>query len=48
MPDEWIPYLLRRLGIKKDSLLEAIIMLSLFPIFVITVFYFFNLDDFTT
>lgn len=24
MPDEWIPYLLNKMGVAKDSLLEAI------------------------
>ena len=27
MPDEWIPYLLNRMGVAKDSLLEAICIL---------------------
>jgi len=26
MTDEWIPYLLNKIGIKKDSLTESIIM----------------------
>jgi len=35
MPDQWIPYFLNKIGIKKDSLLEALIMISLFPLFII-------------
>ena len=27
MPDEWIPYLLNKMGVAKDSLLEAICVL---------------------
>lgn len=44
MPDEMIPYLLQKLGIKKDSLLEALIILSLFPILIIIVLQFFIYD----
>lgn len=48
MPDEWIPYLLHRLGVKKDSLLESIIMISLFPLMIIIIWQFFNFDEFIT
>lgn len=41
MPDEMIPYLLRKLGVKEDSLLEALIILSLFPILIIIMLQFF-------
>lgn len=41
MPDEMIPYLLRKLGVRKDSLLEALIILSLFPILIIIMLQFF-------
>ena len=41
MPDEMIPYLLQKLGVKKDSKLEALIILSLFPILIIIMLQFF-------
>jgi hypothetical protein len=41
MPDEWIPYLLNRMGIPKDSLLEALIILSLYPLLVILILQFY-------
>lgn len=41
MPDEWIPYLLNRMGIEKDSLLEALIILSLYPLLVILILQFY-------
>ena len=34
MPDEWIPHLLRKMGVKEDSFLEAIIVLTIFPLMV--------------
>lgn len=37
LPDQWIPYFLNKIGIKKDSLLEALIMISLFPLFIILI-----------
>jgi len=37
MPDEWIPYLLNKMGIPKDSLLEALIILLFYPLLVILV-----------
>ena len=46
MPDEWIPYLLRRLGVKEDSLLEALIIISLFPLIIIIMLQFFIYDTF--
>lgn len=46
MPDELIPYLLQRLGIKKDSLTEALIMMSLFPIVIFIMLQFFIHDTF--
>ena len=41
MPDEWIPYLLNRMGIEKDSLLAALIILSLSPLLVILILQFY-------
>lgn len=41
MPDEWIPYLLNKLGVAKDSLLEALIILSLYPLLVILILQFY-------
>jgi len=41
MPDEWIPYLLNRMGIPKDSLLEALIISSLYPLLVILILQFY-------
>ena len=29
MPDEWIPYLLQKMGVKKDSFLEAMIVITI-------------------
>ena len=48
MTDEWIPYLLNRIGIKKDSLTESIIMLLLLIVMVILCFYVFieNFEDY--
>ena len=37
MPDKWIPYLLNKMGVTKDSLLEALIILSLYPLLVILI-----------
>lgn len=34
MPDEWIPFILRKIGVEKDSFLEGIIVLTLFPLMV--------------
>ena len=41
MPDKWIPYLLNRMGIEKDSLVEALIILSLYPLLVILILQFY-------
>lgn len=41
MPDEWIPYLLNKMGVAKDSLLEALIVLSFYPLFVVLVLQFY-------
>ena len=41
MPDEWIPYLLNKIGVSKDSLLEALIVLSLYPLLVILILQFY-------
>ena len=41
MPDEWIPYFLNKVGVQKDSLLEALIILSLYPILVILILQFY-------
>lgn len=48
MTDEWIPYLLNRIGIKKDSLTESIIMLLMWPVIVIICLYIFieNFEDY--
>lgn len=41
LPDEWIPYLINKIGIEKDSLMEALIMISLVPLTVIIILGFF-------
>ena len=41
MPDEWIPCLLNKIGVPKDSLLEALIILLLYPILVILILQFY-------
>jgi len=41
LPDHWIPYLINKMGIEKDSLMEALIMISLFPLTIILVLGFF-------
>jgi transposase len=41
LPDQWIPYLINKMGIEKDSLMEALIMISLLPLIVILILGFF-------
>ncbi len=41
LPDQWIEYFLHKIGIKKDSLLEALIMVSLFFLIIILMLSFF-------
>lgn len=45
MPDEWIPHLLRKIGVEEDSFLEAIIVLTLFPLLVGVILWIFLNDS---
>lgn len=45
MPDEWIPYLLRKIGVEKDSFLEAIIVLMISALMTGTLLWIFINDS---
>ena len=45
MPDEWIPYLLRKMGVREDSFLEGIIVITVSALMTGTLLWIFLNDS---
>jgi hypothetical protein len=45
MPDEWIPFLLRKIGVEEDSFLEAIIVIMISALMTGTLLWIFINDS---